>query len=86
MMVYDAENYWVSELCPSSGILNFRKHNVWDTGSVPIQGVRLALRDPTVQVSSCPHLGKKIHPVSETLCFLVSGIPDDGQIAEIHKF
>jgi hypothetical protein len=33
------------------------------------------------QRSSClpPHLRTETHPVSETLCFLVSRIPDDGK-------
>jgi hypothetical protein len=35
-MVYDTQNYWVSGLRPSSGILNTRKHNVSETGSVSI--------------------------------------------------
>jgi hypothetical protein len=34
MMVYNTQNYWVSELCSSSGILNTRKHNISETGSV----------------------------------------------------
>jgi hypothetical protein len=29
-----AQNYWVFGLCPSSGILEARKHNVSETGSV----------------------------------------------------
>jgi hypothetical protein len=28
------QNYWVSGLCPSTGILGTRKHNVSETGSV----------------------------------------------------
>jgi hypothetical protein len=35
-MVYNTQNYWVSGLCPSSEILNIRKHNVSETGSVPV--------------------------------------------------
>jgi hypothetical protein len=35
-MVYDTENYWVSGLCPSSGIVETRKHNVSETGSVSV--------------------------------------------------
>jgi hypothetical protein len=31
-MVYNAQNYWVSEHCPSSRILNARKHNVVESG------------------------------------------------------
>jgi hypothetical protein len=29
MMVYNTQNYWVSGLCPSSGILNTRKQHFW---------------------------------------------------------
>jgi hypothetical protein len=29
------QNYWVFGLCPSSGILETRKHNVSETGSFP---------------------------------------------------
>jgi hypothetical protein len=32
-MVYNIQSYRVCGLCPSSGILNCRKHNVSDTGS-----------------------------------------------------
>jgi isochorismate hydrolase len=35
-MVYDTQNYWVSGLCPSSGILNIIKHNILETGSVSV--------------------------------------------------
>jgi hypothetical protein len=35
-MVCKAQNYCVCGLCPSSGILNIRKHSVSETGSVPI--------------------------------------------------
>jgi hypothetical protein len=30
-MMYNTQDYTVSELCPSSGILNTRKHNVSET-------------------------------------------------------
>jgi hypothetical protein len=33
-MVYNTQNYWVFGLCPSSGILETRKHDVSETGSV----------------------------------------------------
>jgi hypothetical protein len=36
MMVYNTQNYWVLRLCPSSGILETRKHNVAETGRVSI--------------------------------------------------
>jgi hypothetical protein len=31
-----SQNYWVSGLCPSSGILNTRKHDVSETGSFSV--------------------------------------------------
>jgi hypothetical protein len=43
--------YWFFWTFPSTGILETRKHDVWETGSV-----------------------------SETSCFLVSRIPDDGKV------
>jgi hypothetical protein len=33
-MVYNSQNYWVFGLFPSSGILDTRKHDVSETGSV----------------------------------------------------
>jgi hypothetical protein len=36
MMVYNIQNYWVFGLCPSSGILSTRTHNVLETRSVSI--------------------------------------------------
>jgi hypothetical protein len=35
-MVYNTQNYWVSGLCPSSRIINVRKHNIPETGSVSV--------------------------------------------------
>jgi hypothetical protein len=34
MMVYNTQDYWVFWTFPSSGILETRKHNVLETGSV----------------------------------------------------
>jgi hypothetical protein len=34
MMLYNTQNYCVSGLCPSFGILNTRKHNVSETNSI----------------------------------------------------
>jgi hypothetical protein len=34
--LFCAQNYWVFGLCPSSGILETRKHNVSETGSVSV--------------------------------------------------
>jgi hypothetical protein len=36
MMVYNTQNYYVSGLCPMSGILNTIKHNVSECESVSI--------------------------------------------------
>jgi hypothetical protein len=35
-VVYDTQNYWISGLCPLPGILNTRKHNVSETGSMDL--------------------------------------------------
>jgi hypothetical protein len=37
-MVYNAQNYWVLGLCPSSVILETIKHNVSEIGSVSVSG------------------------------------------------
>jgi hypothetical protein len=37
-MVFNTQNYWLFGLCPSSGILETRKHNVSESGSVPSAG------------------------------------------------
>jgi hypothetical protein len=46
MMVYSTQNYWVSGLRSSSGILHTRKRNVAATGSVSI------LSGPVTEVNS----------------------------------
>jgi hypothetical protein len=33
-MVYNAQNYWVCVLCPSSDILETKNHDISETGSV----------------------------------------------------
>jgi hypothetical protein len=33
---FEVQNYWVLGFCPSSGILETRKHNVSETGSVSV--------------------------------------------------
>jgi hypothetical protein len=35
-MMYNTQNYWVFGLFPSSGILENRKHDVLETGSVSV--------------------------------------------------
>jgi hypothetical protein len=42
----NVQNYWAFELCPSSGILETREHNVSGTGSVSV------LRGDTYSVGS----------------------------------
>jgi hypothetical protein len=37
-MVYNTQNHWVFGLCPLSGILESRKHNISETGSVSVLG------------------------------------------------
>jgi hypothetical protein len=68
------QNYWVFGLCPSSGILKTRKHSI-----TPVTEVSSFYG---TQQSRClpPHLRTEKGPFSETLCFLVSRILDDGQI------
>jgi hypothetical protein len=44
-MVYNTQNYWFFGLCPSSGILETRKHDVSETGSVSV--LRWAEKTPT---------------------------------------
>jgi hypothetical protein len=36
MMVYNTQNHWVCKLCPSSEIVNTRKHNVSETESFSV--------------------------------------------------
>jgi hypothetical protein len=66
-MVYNTKNYWGFGHFPSSDILETRKHDVSETGSVSF------LR--------ClpPPLRTETYPVSETSCFLVSRISDEGR-------
>jgi hypothetical protein len=45
-MVYNTRNYWVFGLCPSSGILKYREHNVSETGSVSV--LRSGGKTPTL--------------------------------------
>jgi hypothetical protein len=45
-MVYGSQNYWVSRLCTSPGILKTSKCNVSETGSVSI--IRWGAETPTL--------------------------------------
>jgi hypothetical protein len=75
-MVYDSQNYCVSELRPYSGILNTRKHNVSETGSVSfLKGETPTHLGPSERAHSKGrnkvHLKSETDPVSETLCLLI---------------
>jgi hypothetical protein len=35
-MVYNTQNYWVLGLCPLSGILKTKEHNLLENGSVSV--------------------------------------------------
>jgi hypothetical protein len=45
-MMYNTQNYWVFGLCPSSGILETRKHSISETGSVSV--LRWGGKTPTL--------------------------------------
>jgi hypothetical protein len=68
--VYNFQNYWVSGLCPSSGVLEIRKYDVSRTGS------RSILRKSYPQSLDPPHLRTKTDPASEMLHFPASRIQD----------
>jgi hypothetical protein len=90
-MVYNTQNYWVFGLFPSSGILETRKHDITETGSVSV--LKCVGKTPTklgsvIEVTSfqgtqlsmylpTPHMRTETDSVSETSCFIVSRIPDD---------
>jgi hypothetical protein len=89
-----SQNCCVFGLSPSPGILETRKHDVSETGSIsvlkckrktptqlgPLERWRLAIsKGPNWVGFFPPHLRTKTDPVSETSCSLVSGIPDNGQ-------
>jgi hypothetical protein len=76
-MLYSTQNYLIFGPCPSSGILETRKHNVSETG------LRLCISKRPNRVGVfLRHLQMETDPVSETLCFLVSRTLDDGQSAK----
>jgi hypothetical protein len=75
-MVFSTQNYWVFGLYPSSGILETRKYDVSETGSVSVLRWR-GEKTPT-QLGPLER-ETEIDPVSEMTSFLVSRIPDDGE-------
>jgi hypothetical protein len=67
------QNYWGFRLCPLSGILETRKHNVLETGSVSV--LRWGGEDTWKQIQFLKH------------CFLVSSrIPVNGQSPKTQYF
>jgi hypothetical protein len=76
------QNHWVSGLCAVSLIPNTRKHNVSGTESISV--LRREGGDTSTLLGSLERVNlnhwPETDPVSETLCFLVFGIPDDGQV------
>jgi hypothetical protein len=66
-MVYHTQNYCDFRLLPTSGILGTTRRDVSETGCVYGLRCLAPLRTET-------------YPLSETLCFLVPRIPDDGTV------
>jgi hypothetical protein len=83
-IVYNTQNYWDSRLSPLSGILYAREHNLFRNWiSFCPQWLRFALpKGPNKIGVSSSHLKAETDPISETVCFLVFRIPDDGQSRE----
>jgi hypothetical protein len=90
-MVYNTQNYWVFLTFLSSGILETRKRDVSETGSVSVlkrKGVGEKTPTPLgplerANLNQSPppfHLRTETNPVPEKSCFLVSRIPDDGKV------
>jgi hypothetical protein len=73
-MVYNTKNYWVSGLCPSSGILNSMKS--MDLFPPSGEGRETPTLLGPLERSNLNHW---TDPISNTFCFLVFRISDDGQ-------
>jgi hypothetical protein len=69
-MVYNTQDYWFFWTFPSSGILETKKPQVKGGNKTP---TRLG-----------PLERANLNPVFETSCFLVSRIPDDGEVQKTH--
>jgi hypothetical protein len=79
MMVYSTQNHWVFCILSIIQYLNTKKQNISEAGSVST--FRCGEED-TYSVVSLRKiiLRAETDPDSETLCFLVFGIPHDGQV------
>jgi hypothetical protein len=53
MNIHYTQNHWVFVLCPSSGILNTRKQNVLETGSVCVFRRGEAYTYPVLKLALC---------------------------------
>jgi hypothetical protein len=80
------QKYWGFGLFPSSGILGTRKHDVSETASVSVlrcdggkTPTQLGPSDRANLNHWTPHLKTETDPASETSCFLVPRISDDGK-------
>jgi hypothetical protein len=84
-MVCNTQNYLVFGRCLSSGVIETRKHNISETGSVSVlswRGEAPTLLRPFLS----SHLRTETGPVSETLCFIDSRTPGDGQSPKTKQF
>jgi hypothetical protein len=82
-MVYNIQNHWVSGLCPLSGILKARQHNVLETRSVSF--LKLGEGDIYSVGTLRKRSSKSLYNpdlVSKAMRFLVPRIPDDAQSPE----
>jgi hypothetical protein len=87
----DSEGFWRSCIThritvfwtfPSSGVLETRKHDVSETGCVSVlrwKGGEYTYSVGPLRIELISITGLS-YPVSETSCFLVSRIPDDGKV------
>jgi hypothetical protein len=76
-MLCNTQNYWVFGLCPSSGIPETREQlfGNWICFRPHVRGEIRALLRPLERAN----LRTETDPVSETLCCLLSRLPDDRQ-------
>jgi hypothetical protein len=78
-MVCNTQNYWGFGRFQTSGILETRKYDVSETGSVSV--LRWGRGKTPTQLGPLEraNLNHWTDPFSETSCFLFSRMPDDGK-------
>jgi hypothetical protein len=69
--------YWAFRLCPSSGTVEAGKHNVLETGTQNYWVFRLFSLSGILEAGK--HDISETGSLSETLCFLVARMPDNGK-------